>query len=154
MSNFTKIGTRHTFNTLNSELGSKFRNLSNLLFYCQFLCSIVKNPLFSKTLLKLCQISQFGTRHNLNRVSSKIYSKFWNLSNLLFYTLLSLIFAGIKFRGKKTAKITSAKILGSPKSAKINSRENFEFTLIKLCLVPIFVKFDKGLVKFLKSMNF
>ena len=27
-------------------------------------------------------------------------------------------------KGKKPAKITSAKILGSPKSAKINSREN------------------------------
>ena len=85
MSNFTKIGTSHNFNTLNSKLGSKFRNFSNLLFYCQFFCSIVKNPLFSKTLLKLCEISQFGTRHNLNPLNSKLGSKFSNFSNIFFY---------------------------------------------------------------------
>ena len=35
-----------------------------------------------------------------------------------------------------------------------NFDPNFEFSVLKLCLVPIFVKFDKVLTGFLKTMNF
>ena len=54
--NSIKNGIMNNLSMLNSKMRSNFRNYLNLFFYCQFFCSIVKNPLFLINLLKHCQI--------------------------------------------------------------------------------------------------